>query len=159
MKTLFSYTTIGAILLTLYLFQEILDIRWPFMEELQANESYKRWSGFALAIFILLQWSLTLARVVKKWNEKSQTINTIHKWLGAISPVFFYVHASHFGFAYLFFLSICFFSNSLIGLLNTDTIKQKADWYLQGWMISHVALSMLISFLMIYHIFIVFYYE
>lgn len=154
-----NYVTIGYTLLALYLLQELFDLRWSYLDELQQGESFKRWSGFVLGGFMLFQWSLTLVKVVKKWSEQAYLFTNIHKWMGALSPLVFYAHAMRFGFAYLFFLSLSFYSNVLLGLLNTDEIKLKANWYFQSWMIVHVSISMLLTTLMFYHGFIAFYYK
>lgn len=159
LRKMLSYNTLGLILLIAYLGQEVIDFRWQFLLEQQADEMFKRWSGVALSIFILMQWSLTIVKLKKRWSDYADLFGDVHKWMGALSPLAFYVHAMEFGYAYLFFLSVCFFSNFAIGLLNTDNIKTKANWYIQGWMITHVALSTLITLLILFHIWIVFSYE
>ncbi|WMJ73518.1 hypothetical protein RCC89_10145 [Cytophagaceae bacterium ABcell3] len=154
-----GYIIVGWILLTLYLGQHLLDIRWEYLESLQTGEMFNRWTGLALGIYILSQWFLTPVRLNKMLEKNNQLFTTIHKWMGAIAPLVFYIHTMYLGYAYLFFLSITFFSNYALGLLNPEVIKTKANWYLQGWMIAHVAFSLLISMLMIYHVWMVFYYE
>lgn len=132
---------------------------WKTLYNWQQDEDYKRWSGFGLAMFILFQWSLSIVRVKKSWEASSWGWIKVHKWLGALTPVFFYFHAMKFGYAYLLVLSVCFFSNFVLGLMNTDLIKTKAYWYFQGWMIFHVALSLIITVFTLFHIYIVFYYK
>lgn len=158
-EKILNYITIGYFLLALYLLQHFLDVRWERLEILQADESYKRWSGFALASFMILQWSLTWVKVVKQWSGYVELFTSIHKWMGALSPIVFYFHATHFGYAYLFFLSTLFFSNVFLGFLNTDQLKLKAEWYIQGWMILHVSVSVLVTLLMFYHGFMAYYYK
>lgn len=153
------YIIVGYLLLILFLGQEIFDIRWHYLLELQNDESFRRWSGLGLAIFIAVQWGLTFVKTNKKLESKVMAFTNFHKWLGAFTPLAFYIHSMKFGFAYLFLLSITFFGNFFLGMLNLDVIKTKAQWYFQGWMIFHVAFSLLVSMLMIYHIWIVFYYE
>ena len=109
MSRILNYVTVGCTLLILYLGQEFLDIRWEYLDELQSGETYKRYSGFVLGGFMLLQWSLTVVKVVNRWSEHSYLFTQIHKWMGAISPLIFYFHAMRFGFAYLFFLSVSLF--------------------------------------------------
>ena len=159
LEKIFSYVSIGYILLALYLLQHFLNIRWEKLEIWQAEESYKRWSGFVLGGFMILQWSLTWVKVVKRWNGKIDLFTAIHKWMGALSPLVFYFHATHFGFAYLFFLSTLFFSNVFLAFLNSDQLKLKAEWYIYGWMILHVSVSVLLTLLMFYHGFIAYYYK
>lgn len=154
-----GYLYIGIGLFVAYCMQEVLDLRWEYLYALQIEESFKRWSGLALFIYIALQWSLTLFRTKRKLEKHSSFLMDVHKWIGAFSPLVFYLHSMEFGYAYLFGLSITFFMNVLLGFVHTDTINTKAYWYFQGWMITHVAFSLLISLLALYHIWIVFYYN
>lgn len=154
-----GYLYIGGILFIVYLLQAVTGLRWEYLHALQQEETFKRWSGLALFIYIALQWSLTIFRVKKNWEHRSSFVLEIHKWMGAFSPVVFYIHSMAFGFAYLFVLSLTFFANVFLGFVHTDVIKAKAYWYFQGWMIVHVACSLLISLLALYHIWIVFYYN
>lgn len=153
-----GYLITGIGLFLLYMLQEVLNIRWQYLHALQLDEAFKRWSGLCLLTFIILQWSLTVSRVKKRLEPHAPGIMQVHKWMGAFSPLIFYIHAMEFGFAYLFVLSLTFFSNVLLGYVHVDVIKTKAYWYFQGWMITHVALSLMITLLGLYHIWIVFYY-
>lgn len=154
-----SYLYIGMCLFLAYCGQEILDLRWEYLHALQREESFKRWSGLLLFIYIGLQWSLTIFRIKKNWEAYASFVMSMHKWMGAFSPLVFYFHSMETGYAYLFVLSITFLLNVLIGFIHTDTIKTKAYWYFQAWMIAHVAFSFLISTIVFYHIWIVFYYN
>ena len=153
------YLYVGYALFAIYILQDVLELKFQFLEELQTQQTYRRWSGVLLFSFILFQWSLTLVRVVKKWAEKAIPVYQLHKWVGAFSPVFYYLHATHLGYAYLLILSLGFFANFSVGLVNMDFIKTQKPFYVKGWMLIHVTLSMFISTLMIYHIWMVFYYN
>ncbi|WP_246041089.1 hypothetical protein [Flavivirga rizhaonensis] len=120
---------------------------------------YKRWSGMVLALFIVFQWVLTLTRIIKKLRKHAISMQTIHKWLGAISPLVFYIHSMSLGYGYLLLLSYIFFSNTLLGYFNLDVIKNNSDLLFKGWMIAHVALSIIVTIMMVFHITIVFYYK
>jgi len=159
LEKILNYVSVGYFLLIAYLLQHFLDIRWERLEIWQADESYKRWSGFILATFMILQWSLTWVKIVKRWSGQVELFTSIHKWMGALSPIIFYIHATHFGYAYLFFLSTLFFSNIFLAFLNTDQLKLKTEWYINGWMILHVSVSVLLTLLMFYHGFIAYYYK
>ena len=157
MKKGYLYT--GVFLFIAYILQDVLVLHWQYLADLQLQESYKRWSGLALFTYIGLQWSLTLFRIKKSLEDRSATVMSIHKWMGAFSPLIFYVHSMKFGFAYLFILSVLFFVNVFLGFVHMDELKAKAYWYFQGWMIAHVAFSLAVSLLAFYHIWIVFYYS
>lgn len=132
---------IGLVLFLLYLIQYSFDIKWQWLNTLQMDEAFKRWSGLVLAVFIGFQWLLTLTRVVKKWRSSSLKITELHKWIGAFSPLLLYLHSMRFGYAYLFFFSIIFLINMLLGTVNLDVLKSKKEWVFQSWMIVHVSLS------------------
>ena len=153
------YVSIGSILFVLFILQDVVDLRWQYLWDLQQEQMYRRWSGLFLSVLILFQWSLSLVRTVPKWQNKSLTYYSIHTWMGAFTPLFFYVHSMNLGFAYLLILSLTFFGNFLLGMVNTDVIKSQKQWYFQGWMITHVAFSLFISLLTVYHVWVVFYYQ
>lgn len=154
------YIIIGYALLCCYLLQEILDLRWQVLVALQREETYKRWSGLLLLMVIATQWTLTIARANKTLEVATLTrFYSVHKWLGAFSPLFFYLHSMQLGFMYLFFLSITFFANLVLGFTNLELIKKYPKWVFQLWMIFHVGLSVLITSLTLYHVVVVFYYE
>ena len=104
-----GYLYVGIVLFACYILQDVLNWQWDYLAAIQADESYKRWSGLALFLYIGLQWSLTLFRTRKSWESQSSVIMEIHKWMGAFSPLVFYIHSAEFGFAYLFVLSLVFF--------------------------------------------------
>jgi len=152
-------TILGLVLLLLFFLQFFLKLQWNWLFELQQQEMYKRWSGLGLAIFITFQWLLTLTRIIKRFRKYAIKMNLIHKWLGAISPLLFYIHSMGLGYGYLLLLSYIFFSNTLLGYLNLDVIKNNSDLLFKGWMIAHVAFSIIITILMFFHITMVFYYK
>ncbi len=150
---------IGFTTLILYILQYVLNLKWQWLYDLQLDEDYKRWSGVVVGIFILFQWILTLTRIIKKWRKHAIKFTTWHKWIGIISPVLFYFHAMEFGYGYLALLSYIFFANMVLGTVNLDIIKSQKNWIFQSWMITHVALSIVITFIVVFHIGVVFYYE
>ena len=159
MKPNNNSTIIGLVLLILFFIQFILKLEWDWLSGLQKKEMYKRWSGLALALFITFQWVLTLSRMVAKFRKYSLKITVLHKWAGALSPLLFYIHSIGMGYGYLALLAYLFFANTLIGYINLDVIKNTNEVLFKGWMISHVAFSILITILMFFHICMVFYYK
>ncbi|WP_255449825.1 hypothetical protein [Seonamhaeicola sediminis] len=126
---------------------------------MQQDEMYKRWSGLLLGLLIAFQWLLSLVRTSKKLRKYAMSMQNIHKWLGAISPLIFYIHSIGMGYGYLLLLSYIFFSNTILGYFNLDVIKNNSDTLFKGWMIGHVSLSLIITILMVFHIVMVFYYK
>ncbi|MFY0650858.1 MAG: hypothetical protein JXQ96_02435 [Cyclobacteriaceae bacterium] len=154
-----AFLVTGGTLFILFILQDLLGWKWDYLYELQNDQIYRRWSGLVLSLIILFQWTLSLIRSKPKWEELTLRFYNIHNWVGAFTPLLFYIHSMQLGFAYLFVLSITFFGNFLMGLINLDVIKSKSQIVFQGWMILHVACSFFITFLTIYHVWIVFYYE
>lgn len=150
---------IGLLLLVLYFIQFFLKLEWSWLFNLQQDQMFRRWSGLVLALFIAFQWLLTFTRVIPKFRKHSVKMNTIHKWIGALSPILFYIHGMQLGYGYLLMLTIIFFTNSLLGYINLDLIKSTSNVLFKGWMILHVSFSMIITILMFFHIAMVFYYK
>ena len=160
MKKILTVLNIGILLFTLYIIQYFLPVKWEWLYQLQEhNQLYKRWSGLAVFLLIVFQWVLTLTRVVKSLRKYSIKLTLWHKWIGAFSPILFYVHVMEFGYEYLALLSYLFFANMLLGVINLDTIKSKKNWVFQSWMITHVTFSVVITFLTVFHVGVVFYYK
>ncbi|ANW95038.1 hypothetical protein AXE80_01440 [Wenyingzhuangia fucanilytica] len=159
MKNQKAITIIGLVLFCSYILQDILGFKITSLEQLQSQEMYKRWSGLALALFITFQWFLTFTRIIPKLKKHSIKLTEIHKWIGAFSPILFYIHTTSYGYGYLALLSYVFFANMLLGTINLDVIKSQKEWIFKGWMIVHVSLSMLITAILFLHIGTVFYYK
>lgn len=159
MKNQKAITIIGLVLFCSYVLQDILALKITPLEQLQSQEMFKRWSGLAVALFIAFQWFLTFTRIIPKLRKHSLKLTEIHKWIGAFSPILFYIHATTYGYGYLALLSYVFFTNMLLGAINLDIIKSQKEWIFKGWMIAHVSLSMLITAILFLHIGTVFYYK
>lgn len=159
MKNQKVITIIGLVLFCSYILQDLLGFKIASLEKLQSQEMYKRWSGLAIALFITFQWFLTFTRITPKLKKHSVKLTEIHKWIGAFSPILFYLHATSYGYGYLALLSYVFFANMLLGTINLDLIKSQKEWIFKGWMIAHVSLSMLITAILFLHIGTVFYYK
>lgn len=159
MKTNITTTYLGLILLFLFGLQLILDLPWAWLAKLQANQDYKRWSGLAVTLLLVFQWLLSLFRTKKNWRKNAQKMLNAHKWVGALTPVIFYAHAMQAGYGYLALLTYVFLANTLLGYLNLETLKNNSEILFKGWMITHVALSSIISILVLLHIGMVFYYK
>lgn len=159
MKTSNKSSFLGLTLLLLFFIQFFFDLDWNWLSQLQQKQMYKRWSGLGLAIFISFQWVLTYTRIIPKLRKYALKMNLIHKWLGAISPILFYIHSINLGYGYLLLLSYIFFANTLLGYINLDFIKSNNNILFKCWMIAHVAFSIIVTIIMFFHITMVFYYK
>ncbi len=150
---------VGLLLFAAFFIQYFFNVEWGWLYQLQQGEMYKRWSGLLVAVLITFQWLLSLVRTKRRLVKYAMSMQNIHKWLGALSPIIFYIHSMHMGYGYLLLLSYIFFTNTILGYLNLDVIKNNSEALFKGWMISHVALSLIITILMLFHIVMVFYYK
>jgi hypothetical protein len=154
-----TYIYVGVILFVLYLVQEIFSLKVNVLETFQTNENYRRWSGLLVFLVIAYQWVLTIVRLKTGNPYTLERFYRIHTWIGAFSPLIFYIHSTKPGFAYLLFLTLIFYANFVLGMVNLDVIKTRAKWYFQLWMVLHVSFSLLITSVTFYHMWIVFYYN
>lgn len=152
----YRYTALGLVLLACYLAQDILDLKWPWLVEMQTDETFKRWTGFLLTGYILHQWSLSLGRLKGQYSDPRLVR---HMSWGAWAPLVFYLHSHQIGYAYLFLLSTVFLANATMGLLNREVLGIRKKWFLVGWLVVHVTLSVLLVTLASYHAFMAFYYQ
>lgn len=150
---------IGYGLLIGFALQYLFSVPFPFLHELQVQESYRRWSGLLLLVYILFQWFLTLARIRKPNGKTSDRFLSIHKWSGAFMPLVFYLHAHNLGFGYLMILAITFFFTFFLGLLNTSIIRSWGQSAFRLWYITHILGTVIITVLSFLHVWVVFYYK
>lgn len=151
------YIVIGGLLLLLFLLQYTFQIKWAWLESMQADETFKRWSGLVLVIFILFQWYYPVLR----WRGLYKAAAHFRKWhllIGALAPAVYFLHSTVLGYAYTFLLAIIYFGNFIAGLLNQDIIPESRyrKSYGNYWLAVHIILSISMISLILYHIFIVF---
>jgi ferredoxin-NADP reductase len=151
---------IGATLLLGYVVQALMGLNWPWLGNLQADETYRRWSGATLSLFLLAQLVLPALRLRERFRAAARAYPW-HRWLGALAPLFFYAHAQRPGFGYLFVLGVVYLLNTGIGLADKTIVRdpKRRERYGLIWLIPHVALSLLIVGLVFFHLFVVFAYK
>ena len=154
-----KYLYAGLAMSLLFFFQDIFHWKWPWLEWLQSNDIYRVGSGFLLTLFIALQWRMPVLRLLGRAKSAALRYEQ-HKKQGILAPLVYYLHSTHFGYAYLFTLSVSYIANVVLGFLNRDLLSESKfiERYSYYWLITHVALSMFVLALMLYHIFIVVYY-
>lgn len=153
-----SVVYLGFVLLIAYLIQDLFGLKWSWLEEVQSSGTYKAWSGVVLLLYLVLQWTLYLCRG-NAYMQAAKKAYKFHKQLGYFAPIFFYAHATGFGYGHLFLLSSVFFGNSLVGLVHREFTKIKSKLFHNSWILVHVSLSFFIMFLTAYHLFIIIYYK
>ena len=155
-----SYLYLGTLLILAFALQDLLQLKWPWLETIQATESFRRWSGVGLTLYLAAQFILPAMRWRGSLKSTVQYYH-LHKIQGAFAPLIYYVHATDMGYAYLLVLSIVYFANFLLGLLNQEIITkpQLKRVYQYYWLIAHILLSLLTVGLVAFHIYIVFAYQ
>ncbi|MEM7050805.1 MAG: hypothetical protein AAF604_14150 [Acidobacteriota bacterium] len=149
---------VGVSLLAAYLLQALLGLEWTWLAERQVEQNFRRWTGVVLLIYLGHQWLLSLSRVMG-WAKLAKKGYQHHKILGLAAPVVFYLHSIHLGYGYLLLLSTVYLANMLVGYVHPISLGIKPKLYAFPWMVAHVALSVLITVVVAYHIWFVFYYE
>ncbi len=159
-KSAFSkgYFCLGLLLVTAFTVQELGNLTWSWLAELQSNDVYKQLSGFVLVAYLARQWRCSLLRNRGLMQQAAKLLNR-HKLLGAMAPVFFYAHAQHTGYAYTQILSLAYFGIFLTGLCNVEITGIRKDWFRKLWITVHVGLSTMLVFLLAYHIYISYAYQ
>ena len=148
---------VGGVLLGCVVILLSIRLVIPELSELQRKFVFKILSGCALWLFIGLQWLLAVSRV-RGWSYVSKLLFVVHQVVGVGGPVLLYVHVRSWGFGYLNVLSAAFLFNHALGLMQPRT-PQRSRQFRSVWLISHIALSVVIVALASYHTWQAFYYE
>jgi predicted ferric reductase len=154
-----SYLIIGPGLILFYVLQNVFFSESQALTVLQSYSNYKIITGLILLLLILVQWSLTLARVGKLKLVQSDTTMSFHKWAGAISPLLLYIHSIKLGNGYLAILSLTFIANLILGFLSIGKIKSISIVYFKTWVLLHTIFSIVVLVLTFFHIWVVIYFE
>ena len=154
-----KHVYLGVFLMLAFIAQDFFQIKWTWLETLQINETYRRWSGLSLALYLAAQFILPIMRLQGNIEAVARHYS-LHKLQGTLAPLIYYLHTTTIGYAYLFVLSMVYFGNFLLGLFNPDSVKPTfKQHYLRYWLPLHISLSVLTVFLLAYHIYIAFAYQ
>jgi hypothetical protein len=119
---------------------------------------FKLASGALLGVYVAQQWWLSVGRA-RGWARNAKRSYRLHKLLGALAPAFFYLHAVKPGYGFLLLLSTVYMANVGVGLASPDLLRKKPRWYTFPWMVVHVALAVLVTVLVGYHLWIAMTFE
>lgn len=150
----------GMVLLAAFFLQHLLGLSWGALSRWQAQESYQRWSGLGLALFMAYQWYFPILRFQSRLKESARQFQ-LHKRIGLLAPLVYFFHTTHLGYGFLFFLSGVFFANLALGSASPGWISQPElkRRYSFSWIIAHVLLSVLTLGLMLRHVYMAFSYQ
>lgn len=145
---------VGATLLALYVGQGVFHLECSALVRVQQDDRYKVVSGGMLAVYLLHQSFMARRRVF-------DPIGVVfwHRLAGALAPVVLYLHASRFGYGYLFVLVSLFIGTIGFGLLHGVILRARARWLFTLWFVLHVATSASLVVLSGYHALIALAYE
>lgn len=151
-----TYFYLGLVFFFAFLIQELFQLKMPWLESLQSQETYKIYSGLFLVIYMMTQFIMPYNKSCERPHASADTYKQ-HKFRGAFAPLVFFIHSTQFGVAYLLLLSIVYFSNFLLGLFNHERIESpiKRIRYFKVWLPSHIILSVLTVALIGFHIYVV----
>ena len=152
---------LGMLLFACYLLQyAVPSLRPNMLVAYQQQETYKIITGSALALLVGYQWYLSKHRFSDSFNfSHDMVFLRRHKWLGALMPLCFFIHSASPGYGYQLGFSAIFFLNFLLGLLNPMDMKIGLEKRYSAWLMIHVAMSVSVTLLVLYHIGVVFYYK
>jgi len=147
----------GAAMWILFLTQLDLGLEWGPLSVWQRHTWYKIASGSLLAGFVCFQWLLAFLRV-NRWARAARALYSWHQTAGAFSPALLFLHSTRLGFGYLFVLSTVYVTNNVLGLVSPSTFP-RLKVLLPFWVIAHIALSVLLVAMVVYHVWTALYYE
>jgi len=113
-------------------------------------------SGSCLLGFLGWQWILPWQRVWNRGSDPSTTLH-LHRRIGAFSPLLLLLHGSSTGTGLLGLISLLFITHTLIGVADRSLINdgKTQQTYLRWWLFPHIGISILLSALAIYHVWLI----
>ena len=148
---------LGLILWAIFLEQLWLQVEWPALRAWQSRFPYKIATGVALGAFLSFQWLLALCRV-SGFVRAAKALHAWHQTMGALAPVFLFLHSTRLGFGYLVVLSGVYIANGIVGLVSPSAVPQNRS-VMSAWTVAHISLSVLLAALAGYHAWTALYYE
>jgi len=136
-------------LVAAYLIQGFAEVAWGPLDAWQVDESYRRWSGFALTLCILAQVVLALARKTAA-ADRSRLYRRIHRLLGVGALLGLFLHSSSPGHGLLLGLGVLLPAQVALGVLSPVEGDRRR------WRIAHTLLACLLVGGVALHIWMVF---
>jgi hypothetical protein len=147
---------VGLTLLVLYVVQDVYALKPSWLVEQQQKQIYRQITGLLLLSYLFAQWALARTRLAG--NQASRRELDLHRWLGALAPLVFYIHSADPGYSYQYVLSAVYLGNCLLGSFNREVVKIARPSFWSGWLAVHIGLAVSFSILALFHIYIVFSY-
>ena len=133
-----------------------MNVKLPWLEQMQGNEPFKIYSGLFIVLYILSQFIMPYNNACKEPRLSVKHYHR-HKFIGCLAPLVFFFHSTQLGTAYLLLLSTVYFSNFLVGIFNHERLKfaRHRVAYYKVWLPVHITLSVLLIGLVGFHVYVV----
>lgn len=149
---------LGALLLAGYVVQAWLGARIELVTLLQADRGWRLTSGLLLGWYLARQLRVPYLRLRGRVGAGSRALPE-HQALGALGPLLLYAHAASPGRAHLWALVFTFLAVHGLASLSGWAASRRDRRLGVAWVVSHVALAMLLLALLGVHVFTVAWFE
>lgn len=149
----------GLALVAAYLVQDAVDVPWPALAALQAQDWYKYATGTGLVAYVAWLWSLLLRRWSGLRGAAAARARALHEKSAAWAPCLFYCHSMQVGYGYQAVLSGVLLATVVVGAAHPQALGIRARLYVAIWSTGHVALAAALVVLVLYHGYIALYYK
>ncbi len=148
---------LGLALFFIVVMQDMLSLKITWLEALQTQETFKIYSGLLLLVYLLAQFVVPYNKLCETPHVTRASSYNQHKQRGALAPLFFFIHSTTWGVAYLLLLSMVYFANFLVGLFNYERIKNPSlrRRFFKSWLLLHITLAVVLMALVGFHLYVV----
>ncbi|HHL19340.1 MAG TPA: hypothetical protein ENJ33_06355 [Thiothrix sp.] len=152
-----NYFYLGLALFFIFVMQDIGSLKIAWLEVLQKQETFKIYSGLLLLAYLLAQFVIPYNKLCEIPYVTRESSYNQHKQRGALAPLFFFIHSTTWGVAYLLLLSLIYFANFLVGLFNYERIKNPIlrRRFFKSWLLLHITLAVVLMALVGFHLYVV----
>lgn len=144
-----SAASVGLVLFLVTALALCIDWATPSSAPLRATFPWRVATGGALALYLLFQWGLSLCRV-HSYHRLAKKLYAWHHVVGGLGPALLVLHSTRAGFGYLAVLSTSFLLNVGLGVVNHHNVPKLKSWR-DTWVVSHIAFSIVVVSLGVYH--------
>ena len=147
---------IGLLVVSILFLITVAQYKIEPLSSLQQKDIYKQLTGFLLFGFLIYQWYFAFSRRNPTIPVKQKLFT--HKLVGLLMPFLLITHTTQSGFAYQTMIWSFFVIHCTVGFLNPDFLRIERASLRVYWFILHISLSIMVSGLSFYHLYVVYYY-
>jgi len=151
-----NITILATVALCAYVLIASSSIGQQLNQHYQSGVVYRQVTGLVVFALFMYQWYLGVSRI-SAVNKK--LIQERHKSVGLLLPVVLFIHTVSMGYGYQVVLVVSFIFIVLSGLYNPGRLKLKNPNFYKIWFLSHVALSSGVLVLLLFHLYVVYFYN